>query len=298
MIFGDFAMISVFISYSHKDKRFVNNLSEYLKRYGASIWKDDPKIELGNSIIGEIGKGLNKVDFAIIVLTPDSAKSNIVNKEINIAITLEVKRKLKVIPLLLKDCEIPTPLEDIKYADFRKPHKRKEMLNKLLHRLGLVFEPMPEDIKELIDKIYNLDVYGLHTGNDLWTFNTYLINNLLYNIFGNTYAFDSYLMYFWSNKLLQYDNELVDRVSKYISNLKKEQKLKFDELPELWKRWENMEISIGNAGLGIENTDLKLTKEKVIQLMGEVIDQKFIWKLGGFAFDDFFKDYWEKYKDT
>lgn len=291
-------MRSIFISYSRKDQKFVNNLVEKLKRYGAKIWKDDLRIAPGDSIIGEIGKGLEKSEFIIVILSPNSIKSENVKKEISIATTLEIKKQIKIIPILYKKCEIPIILVDQLYLDFSNPNKREAEFQKLIFRLGLINEPMPEDIKDLIDKVFNLDIYGLHITNDLWVFNTYLINTLLYNIFSKTYAFDSYLIQLWGNHLLKFDSDLIDRVTKYISELKSERKSKYDELPELWKRWENMEISISNIGLGVEQTDLKLTKEKVIQLLEEIIEKKLLWRLGGFGFDKFFRDYWEKNKKS
>jgi len=113
-------MPTLFISYSSKDKKFSEKLATDLKNLGIGIWLDKWEIKVGDSIIEKIGKGIKDNDFLGIVLSPNSVSSNWVRKELSAALIKELKSKSVVIlPILLRDCEIPPLISDKKYADFR-----------------------------------------------------------------------------------------------------------------------------------------------------------------------------------
>ena len=114
-------MAKIFISHSSKDKEFVMELANDLRELGHKPWLDEWEIKVGECIVTKIEEGVSKSDYVTIVLTPASVFSGWVEKEWKTAYWSEIeKNKIIVLPLLLKDCEIPPLLKTKKYADFRK----------------------------------------------------------------------------------------------------------------------------------------------------------------------------------
>lgn len=117
--------MDAFISYSHEDKDFVEQLERDLLQNHVEVWRDEPSIATGQSIIEKIGEAITKSKNFVIVLSPNAMKSKWVRKELETAITLQLSRKpIKVLPVLIKDCRIPSFLQGVKYADFRQDYSR------------------------------------------------------------------------------------------------------------------------------------------------------------------------------
>lgn len=113
--------MSVFISYSSKDKKFVDNLAIKLVKDRIKVWVDKWEIKVGDSLIEKIQKGLTESSFLLVVLSTNSIQSEWCRKELNSGLIREIENKRVVIlPVLLDDCEIPLLLKEKRYADFRK----------------------------------------------------------------------------------------------------------------------------------------------------------------------------------
>lgn len=115
--------IKLFISYSSKDKGFANLLYSDLKEAGCIPWLDEWDIVGGQSIPEEIEKGINNSDFLLILLSNNSVKSNWVRAEWESTIWDENQNKeIRIIPILIEECEIPRFIKYRKYIDFRKDY--------------------------------------------------------------------------------------------------------------------------------------------------------------------------------
>src|SRR3990172_6075187 len=109
----------VFISYSHYDRQFAEDLSNSLTRDGVTVWFDDWRIHIGDSIVRKIQDGISSSDFFIIVLSHSSTESRWVNQELSSATIRNIEAGGGVVlPVLIDKCEIPIFLSDKKYADF------------------------------------------------------------------------------------------------------------------------------------------------------------------------------------
>ena len=127
-------MSSIFLSHNHKDKPFVRKLSERLQAHGIRIWVDEAEMRIGDSLISKIETAIREFKYLGVVLSPNSVSSEWVRREINIALTEELHgRKVKVLPLLHRKCDIPGFLVDKLYADFTDDFE--EGLEVLLARL-------------------------------------------------------------------------------------------------------------------------------------------------------------------
>jgi hypothetical protein len=112
-------MSSIFLSYSSMDKPFVEKLAEDLKRGGVDVWFDLFEMKIGDSLIAKIKAGINQSDYIGVILSPRSVNSTWVREELNMAIAQEIaSQSIKVLPILIENCEIPTFLRDKLFADF------------------------------------------------------------------------------------------------------------------------------------------------------------------------------------
>jgi tetratricopeptide (TPR) repeat protein len=110
-------MPSVFISHSSKDKPFVRELADALRRDGEiQVWLDEREIAPGDNFVSRIKDGLD-ADFVLLVLSPDSVASNWVEQEWTDALAAD-----KLLPVLYRDCKLPALVRTRKYFDLRTNH--------------------------------------------------------------------------------------------------------------------------------------------------------------------------------
>ncbi len=109
----------VFISHSSKDKQFARWLAVDLANAGHSAWLDEWKIRVGESIPTRIAEGIDECDALVVVLSEHAVKSQWVENEWQAKYLHEIRdRQVRVLPVLLQKCEVPTLLRAKKYADF------------------------------------------------------------------------------------------------------------------------------------------------------------------------------------
>jgi len=122
-----------------------------LQKRNIPTWFDEAEILPGDSLIEKIEQGLRKMDYLGVFLSLDSIKSHWVKKEVNIALTQEIKgRRVRVIPILineLDDKDIPPMLADKYYIDFRDRHPFQKGIHELLMLLD---ENYADSINKLI----------------------------------------------------------------------------------------------------------------------------------------------------
>jgi TIR domain len=129
-------MSSIFLAHSSADKQFTRKLAHTLRERGVVVWIDEAEIKVGDSLFAKIGAGITDMAYLGVVLSPRSAKSDWVKREVEIALTKEMNgRKVVVLPILYKQCDIPPFLQSKLYADFSLPSRFDTGLEVLLARL-------------------------------------------------------------------------------------------------------------------------------------------------------------------
>jgi len=150
----------LFISYSHQDAEFVKLICAELKVQGKKVWLDEKVINVGDSVVSKIRKGIDSSRYFAIVVSENSINSKWVEREADIATNIELKEgRTIVLPLLLQGTNLPWFLEGKLYADFRNSHS--EGLSKLVQALAperdIFFE-----VSETKDNLYLDDHTGSH----------------------------------------------------------------------------------------------------------------------------------------
>ena len=113
-----------FLSHSSKDKPFIRQLAADLTAAGVTVWLDEQRIRVGESIPERVSQGLAESDYFLLAVSRNSADSEWVKKELNGALINEVQRRaVHVMPLKLDESAMPAVISDKKYADFSTSYK-------------------------------------------------------------------------------------------------------------------------------------------------------------------------------
>lgn len=131
---------SIFLSHNHADKPFVRQLATDLGNQGISFWLDEAEIKVGESLIEKIRAGIDRVDFVAVVLSPNSVASPWVQREVDVAMNQEIMgRRVKVLPLMYRMCDLPGFLLGKRYADFTDDGRYPNAFEDFIRSLGVVF---------------------------------------------------------------------------------------------------------------------------------------------------------------
>lgn len=110
----------IFISYSHKDKEFVDKFAMQLVQRNVNIWLDRWELSLGDSISDKIQEAADGASALLVILSNASVNSDWCKRELSAGLLRELEEKrVVVMPILLEDCKIPLFARGKLYADFR-----------------------------------------------------------------------------------------------------------------------------------------------------------------------------------
>ncbi|WP_018230330.1 toll/interleukin-1 receptor domain-containing protein [Methyloversatilis universalis] len=130
----------IFLSHNSADKPFARRLASDLEAQGVGYWLDEAEIKVGESLIERIREGIDDAAYVAVILSPDSVKSLWVQREVDVAINQEIQgRRVKVLPVMYRMCDLPGFLLGKKYADFTDPTRYEAALKELVHSVGVVF---------------------------------------------------------------------------------------------------------------------------------------------------------------
>lgn len=96
---GMFSLSDVFISYSRKDKAFVQRLHERLREHGQEVWIDWEDIPPTADWWNEIQAGIDGANTFVFVISPDSVTSEVCYRELDHAI----RTGKRFVPLLFRE---------------------------------------------------------------------------------------------------------------------------------------------------------------------------------------------------
>jgi len=132
--------VSIFLSHTKADKPFVRKLARDLDSHGVRCWLDEAEIKVGESLIEKIRRGIDEMDYVAVVLSPRSVVSPWVQREVDVAMNQEIQgKRVKVLPIMYQNCELPGFLLGKFYADFTNESKYPEAFKRLVESMGIVF---------------------------------------------------------------------------------------------------------------------------------------------------------------
>jgi len=110
----------VFLSHSNRDRRFANWLKDELQRRGVPVWYSQTQIVGAQQWHDEIGNGLERCDWFLLVLSPSAVRSTWVQRELLFALDSMHYNK-RIIPVIFRPCEIKKlswTLSSMQHVDF------------------------------------------------------------------------------------------------------------------------------------------------------------------------------------
>jgi hypothetical protein len=129
----------VFISYSHDDRGWVRaELLPRLEAAGLKVCIDYRDFKVGVPSAENIEHAIDDSRHTLLVLTPAWAESEWTDFEsLLVQMADPAGRLRKLIPLLLKPCQLPRRIGALTYADFTEIARREEEMTRLLSGLGI-----------------------------------------------------------------------------------------------------------------------------------------------------------------
>jgi hypothetical protein len=105
------------ISYARSDEAFAKDLSSQLTRRGLSIWSPDEEVLPGDNVWLQIGEALKRSRAMIVLVSPESMRSDHVRREIEYALG-DPDYEHRVFPVQVRPTnEIPWILRRLKTFD-------------------------------------------------------------------------------------------------------------------------------------------------------------------------------------
>ncbi|KAI8506278.1 hypothetical protein Bbelb_157050 [Branchiostoma belcheri] len=123
-----------FVIHSAKDEEWVNytllaNLEGEHRLKGCIAERD---FKLGDYVLDNITLSIKESAKVLVILTPDMVKSTWCKHEMKDALYAKVEEETEtVIPVLLKDCEVPDEIKNITYLDAREHFDWEHLLRDL-----------------------------------------------------------------------------------------------------------------------------------------------------------------------
>lgn len=130
-----------FLSHSSANDKFVTDLSEVLQQYHVPFWYSKVNIRGAQQWHDEIGEALNRCDWFLLVLSPESVNSMWVKRELVYA--LEQNRFAdKIVPILYQPCDaanLSWVLPSFQHVSFQ--HSFTEGCSELLRIWNIKYTP-------------------------------------------------------------------------------------------------------------------------------------------------------------
>ena len=128
-----------FISYSRRDKEFVQKLAHCLEAHNYTPWVDWNDIPLLAQWREEIRQGILASNNFIFILSPDSLTSKECAKELEWAIIYN-KRLVPILYCDIKSCPVPQPLAEVNWVIFKEDEEFEQSFQQLLQALDTDLE--------------------------------------------------------------------------------------------------------------------------------------------------------------
>lgn len=126
----------VYISYSHHNREWVwNELLPQLDNAGLRVYIDIRMFRFGAPTIWNMEQGINNSRHVLFVMTPEWVQSQWAQQEVWLAQADQTQQR-KVLPLLLEQCVIPSPVRHLQYLDLTNPETRDMGMTRLISQLG------------------------------------------------------------------------------------------------------------------------------------------------------------------
>lgn len=126
-----------FISHASEDKdRFVIEFAAKLRENGIDAWVDKWEMMPGDSLVNKIfDEGIKNADVIIIILSQNSVDKPWVKEEINAGFIKRIESNVKIIPVIIDDCNVPESLKSTLWEKINDLKSYNENLNRIVNSI-------------------------------------------------------------------------------------------------------------------------------------------------------------------
>lgn len=110
----------VFLSHSSRDRPFVRELVDVLRRHGIPVWYSETNVQGAQQWHDEIGAALRRCDWFVLVLSPHAVESKWVKRELLYSLQQD-RFDGRIAPLLYQRCtsdDLSWTLSQMQMVDF------------------------------------------------------------------------------------------------------------------------------------------------------------------------------------
>jgi hypothetical protein len=128
------ANFDVFLSHNSIEKPWVVRLKDDLIRYGLSVWLDKDEIRPGDLFAEAQEEALENCKAIALIISPQAINSGWVKEEYYRALSLSKDKQhpLQLIPVILREAEVPGFFKSRIWIDFRDESKYSEKVWRLV----------------------------------------------------------------------------------------------------------------------------------------------------------------------
>lgn len=142
-------MPDVFISYSRKDRPFVERLTRALEANGRDVWVDFDDIPFAAEWWDEICEGIESSEVVVFILSPDSVASEVCGLELNHVF----KHNKRLIPILYRPLDrkdVPAKVAELNWIDFQEQAVFEQAISQLLTTMDTDLEVVRQRTRLLL----------------------------------------------------------------------------------------------------------------------------------------------------
>lgn len=138
----------LFISYSHADRTWVwNVLLPRMEAAGFRVCIDNRDFKIGVPVLTTIEEAVETSRHTLIVLTPNWVESQWTEFEsLLVATTDPAGRRAKLLPLMLRPCQLPLRIRTLVYSDFTQPDQHEAQFARLAQQIQAMRAAPPTDV--------------------------------------------------------------------------------------------------------------------------------------------------------
>ncbi len=132
--------MQIFISHSHNDEMFARKVASFLEDQGLDVWEASNEILPGDNWAAKISQGLQESNAMVVLLTPESLKSVLVQREVEYALgSIEYRKRL--IPVLIDpdktiaEDDIPWILKRLNIIDLTEHETEEDGIRRIADTL-------------------------------------------------------------------------------------------------------------------------------------------------------------------
>ena len=164
--------MNIFLSYSSYDNEKAKHVSSYLRNYNIGNIIDHESYVKNNNFIDDLRYNIHASDYVILFLSTNFLNSKYSMLELSESLNELRMRKIKIIPIVIEKCSIPSDLLEFEIIDLSKSFDKgiKKLSEKLTIQKKIDFEQLDpltyEKIVTLFLKEYGFQILQSNDNHD------------------------------------------------------------------------------------------------------------------------------------